>query len=79
MDGRAARSRRRGADYAPPSRPSAPPLTNPAARFKLATFVQYVPLPVVGGYLGKPLIMAEGTRLLIEAASTSMSGQTRTV
>lgn len=24
----------------------------PAARFKLATLVQYVPLPVVGGYLG---------------------------
>lgn len=23
-----------------------------AARFKLATLVQYVPLPVVGGYLG---------------------------
>jgi SulP family sulfate permease len=24
----------------------------PAAKFKLATLVQYVPLPVVGGYLG---------------------------
>lgn len=28
------------------------PRTPPAAKFKLATLVQYVPLPVVGGYLG---------------------------
>ncbi len=34
--------------------PTSPPhqTNNRAAKFKLATYVQYVPLPVVGGYLG---------------------------